>query len=140
MQEYPSQYGIVFGCERTGLENKDIARCHGIIEIPCNPDFSSLNLAQAVNVIAYQVFMTLKPKELENNARILAPADQMHALQKRLEEELEQRSFFRTPEMKPKLVDNIRMLLNRTQMDAQEVQIMHGIISALIGNKDSDSG
>ncbi len=126
--------GFVFGRERTGLENDQVALCHAIIEIPTNPGFSSLNLAQAVLVIGYEWLLsqgqTANPKQHEP-----APHGQSMELFERLESELEDRGFFRSEGLKPTMINNIRSALTRAQMTDQEVRTFHGIISALIGNK-----
>lgn len=130
----------LFGCERTGLENDDIALAHAIITIPVNPDFSSLNLGQGVLLCAYEWFQA----SLESDPRIVRRIEDedhpaAHAdwenLMVRLETELADGGFFRTPEIRPTMVRNIRNMLSRGQMTSQEVQTFHGIIAALMGRK-----
>lgn len=130
----------MFGCERTGLENDDIALAHAIITIPVNPDFSSLNLGQGVLLCAYEWFQA----SLESDPRIVRRIEEedkpaAHAewanLMIRLENELAEGGFFRTPEIRPTMIRNIRNMLSRGQMTSQEVQTFHGIIAALQGKK-----
>jgi len=131
--------GFVFGRERTGLENVHIALCHKIIQIPTNPDFSSLNLAQAVLLIGYE-WIKRDAAAVSAAAPDYEPAEhgQMMGMLERLEAELEERRFFRSEELKPTVVNNIRSGLLRAKMSDQEVRTFHGMISALIGKKMLD--
>ena len=129
---------VLFGPERTGLENDDIALANAIIQIPLNPDFSSLNLGQAVLLVAYEYCQTgfkAQQSKSEEAPIDLATQEQINGLVDRLSEELEHHNFFRTPEMKPAVIRNLHNLFSRTDMTDQEVRTFHGIISALIGNK-----
>lgn len=162
-QEDEQKIAFVFGPERTGLENDEVALCHALIHIPTNPDFASLNLAQSVLLIAYQLFsssplvitnasheakesQTIKRGDSSSytprNDRVILPTPAPHAeldnMLGRLEDELEQRRFFRTPDLQANIMRNIRNLFMRTNMTEQELRTFHGIISALIGNKMSD--
>lgn len=128
--------GIVFGAERMGLINDDIALCHAIATIPCNPAFSSFNLAQAVLLMAYEWMA----QNDQTPGRVLDAGDSFPATQdkceeflSRLESELEQRGFFRTEEIRPAMKRNIRNLFIRAGITDQEVRTLHGIISSLIG-------
>lgn len=129
---------ILFGGERSGLSNDDVALAHHIISIPVNPDFSSINLGQSVLLVAYEIFQAAN----DSKAQFIplgdtAPAthDELHDLMNRLESELEIHKFFRSPDMKPTMMRNIRNLFSRGEMTAQEVSTFHGILTALIGKK-----
>lgn len=126
----------LFGCERTGLENDDIAQAHAIITIPVNPDFSSLNLAQGVLLCAYEWFQAQPhlpmPVDPEN---LPAPQEDFDNLIKRLEQNLADTGFFRTPEMQPTVMINIRNMLIRGQMTSQEINTFHGIIKILMDGR-----
>ena len=127
------QAGILFGAERSGLENEDIAMASHIITIPLNPDFTSLNLAQAVLLVAYEWCMA---GQEQNSAFItgktdIAPHAEVTLLVDRLIDQLEDKGFFRTEELKPTLQRNIINLFTRTRMTSQECQTFHGVISAL---------
>ncbi len=127
----------IFGAERAGLTNEELSYCHGLITIPTNPDFSSLNLAQSVLLIAHEWSKTeaaiQEGTQLAEDRR--ATQSDMNNLLNRLEEELEQRSFFRSQELKPGVKNTIRNLFLRADMYEQETRTMHGVISALIGKK-----
>ncbi len=127
---------ILFGCERTGLENDDVARADAILNIPLNPDFSSLNLAQAVLLVTYQWFsqIDLEQTDLDMPSRKKeerATKEQFTFLLSRLENELDKSGFFKTPELKPKVLSNIQTMLGNANLSAQEIQTFHGIIGAL---------
>lgn len=135
----------LFGGERAGLSNEDVALSHAIITIPVNPDFSSLNLAQGVLLCAYEWFQIHATKglprtsttELGANSRIELPAphSDLNNLYNRLEEELRIGGFFRTQEMQPTVMRNLKNMLSRAQMTAQEINTFHGMITTLVGRK-----
>ena len=127
---------VLFGRERSGLSNEEIALAHDHISIPLNPDFSSLNLGQAALLVAYEFHMATceTPGEyLPTGKSFPAPAKDFDEMTTRLEAELQERRFFKTPEMKEQMMRNIRNFLNRGTPTDQEVKTFHGLISALIG-------
>lgn len=131
---------ILFGAERAGLANDDVALASGIITIPLNPDFTSLNLAQCVLLVAYEWYQAQdNTAEFQPHAPedALAAAKDLNDMLDRLESELENNHFFRTEGHKPIMKRNIRNMLSRAEMTDQELRTMHGIISALIGNKSA---
>lgn len=130
---------ILFGCERTGLENGDVAKADAVLNIPLNPDFSSLNLAQAVLLVTYQWFsqIDLEQTDLDMPDRdkdTPATKEQFTFLLSRLENELDKSGFFKTPELKPKVLSNIQTMLGNANLSEQEIQTFHGIIGALTKN------
>ncbi len=129
---------ILFGGERAGLTNDDIALAHNIISIPVNPDFSSINLGQSVLLVAYELFQTTNdttPENLPVGDSAPVSHKELNEMIERLETELEDRKFFRNPDMRPSLIRNIRNSLTRANLTEQETRTFQGIISALIGNK-----
>ncbi|MAE50644.1 MAG: rRNA methyltransferase [Micavibrio sp.] len=130
--------GLVFGGERAGLGNDDIARCHGIITIPTNPDFSSLNLGQSVLLVCWEWFRALdNTNDIQRPLGDSFPAtqDKMDEFFVRLEHELEKGNFFKARDLKPTMLRNIRTMLTRAGFSDQELRTLHGIVSALIGKK-----
>lgn len=138
----------LFGAERAGLSNEDVALAHTIITIPVNPDFSSLNLAQGVLLCAYEWFQTghiageHTPAPLQPGGRVMgeppelpAPHEELNNLYNRLETELRAGHFFRTQEMQPTVMRNLKNMLGRAEMTSQEVNTFHGLITALTGKK-----
>ncbi len=134
----------LFGAERAGLDNEDVALSHAIITIPVNPDFSSLNLGQGVLLCAYEWYQLAAIKgiprtattELSKQAELPAAHDELNNLYNRLEEELRAGHFFRTQEMQPTVMRNLKNLLGRAEMTSQEVNTFHGLITALTGKKN----
>ena len=127
--------GVLFGAERTGLENHHVSLATHIIEIPLNDVYKSLNLAQAVLVVAYEWFQ-YGDKTAE---RIFATGDTEPATMAevdffvdKLMAELQGRDFFRAPELEPIVHRNIRNMFNRSTLTKQEVKTLHGIIKTLI--------
>lgn len=132
--------GILFGPERTGLENDDIALSTAILNIPLNPGFSSLNLAQAVLLVCHgwlsadNPFSLTRSPDDENTAP--ATKGEIENLMKQLEEQLEAGGFFRSAEQRPTILRNLRNFFFRATPTAQEVRTMHGVFSCLLGKKD----
>ncbi|HZH26837.1 MAG TPA: RNA methyltransferase [Azospirillaceae bacterium] len=130
--------GILFGPERTGLFNDDLALADTLITIPLNPDFSSLNLGQGVLVVGYEWWMTgnRTPDEyLHTGNSRPCTKDELLNLFEHLEAELDDCGFFSTPDKRPSMVRNIRNMLQRAHMTEQEVRTFHGIIAGLAGRK-----
>ena len=126
--------GVLFGPERAGLLNDDIALADTILEVPLNPAFSSLNLAQAVLLIGYEWFQAADEtpaSELVINATRPATKGELINFFGRLEKALDESGFLYPPEKTPIMVRNIRNLFQRADLTEQEVNTLHGIISAL---------
>lgn len=123
---------FLFGAEREGLTNDEISRAQTIVHIPVNDAFSSLNLAQAVMVLSYEWMQNQTPSK-ENAAPDLAQQSELENLFTRLENALEEGDFFRSPDMRPTMVRNIRAMLMRAEFTSQEARTMQGIITALTG-------
>lgn len=133
-----SKTALVFGPERTGLENDDLALCNGFITVPTNPDFASINLGQSVLLLAYEWMRSIDgtpDQELPTGNSAPASHQELEDFFTRLEKELEAGHFFRDEGLRPTMVRNIRSSLIRATPTEQEVRTWHGIISSLIGNK-----
>lgn len=121
---------LVFGNERAGLPNDIVEMCNVLINIPANPAYSSLNLAQAVQVIAYECAISLAPfgmrtAETESSGD-LATAEQVEAMYGHLEEALVAIEFL-DPANPRRLMSRLRRLFSRTGLEAEEVNILRGI-------------
>jgi len=130
--------GILFGAERSGLDNNDVALAGTVITIPLNPGFSSLNLAQAVLLVAYEwsINQNAAPNAaLNTGGSPLATQDSIVNFLTRLDDELQDHGFFRAPDMKPTVVRNLHTLFTRIPITDQEVKTLHGVISALTGKR-----
>ncbi len=135
---------LVFGRERNGLESHEIALADKIVTLPVNPAFSSLNLGQAVLVLAYEWFKLASEGELPfkmNPKSGPAPKEQLMAFFEGLEKELERVEFFRPPEKREVMTINLRNLIHRMSPNHQDVQTLHGIVRALVeGRKGPAEG
>ena len=126
--------GVLFGPERAGLVNDDVALADAAISVPLNPAFSSLNLAQSVLLIGYEWYQAGAEELPERLTRAgTAPAGKAELLNffERLEQALDETGFLRPAEKRPTMVRNIRNLFARAELTEQEVQTLHGIVSAL---------
>ena len=128
--------GILFGPERTGLVNDDIALADTVVTAPLNPAFSSLNLAQAVLIVGYEWFIA----KTEPAAEVLhtghsRPADKAELLRffDHFEEALVLSGFLRHPDKRPSMTRNLRNLFQRAQCTEQELRTLHGVITAFLG-------
>ena len=126
------QVAVVFGNERTGLENAELAHCHGMVRIPSVDDFSSLNLAQAVQVMAYEVRLALlaeaPPAAPAHPAALPADAVEREQFFTHLEQTLDDIDFHKGRTSTTVLL-RLRKLFQRTQMDMRELRILHGILA-----------
>jgi len=126
--------GILFGPERTGLFNDDIARASALIRIPTNPEFTSLNLAQAVLLIGYAWWSAGLSEEQDYVAlgeTVPATRQEFDGFFDRLVEGLEKGYFFRSPRLKPHTLRSLRTLFERARLSSQEVRTLQGVINAL---------
>ena len=131
---------ILFGAERAGLSNEEVAFAHHIMSVPLNPDFKSLNLSQSVLIFCYEFFQNIIRTfhEYESVLKIVegqepkAPQGDIDNLLKRLIEQLDQRGFFVTEAQKPTMILNLKNMFYRNHFTEQEVRTLHGIISTLI--------
>jgi tRNA/rRNA methyltransferase len=125
--------GLLFGGERAGLETQDIALCQAVVTLPIDPRFRSLNLAQAVIILAYEWRMTQEtgaPK-IFRDAPPPAQAAAMLGLYEHFERELDEAGFFHPPEKKPSMQQNLRSALGRARFSEQEVRTFRGVVTAL---------
>ena len=125
---------LMFGRERNGLENNEIALADRILTLPVNPGFASLNLAQAVVIVAYEWFKLATGGQLpfrmpEKSAP--APKEQLFAFFESLERELEKVEFFRPPDKRDTMQINLRNIFTRMQATQQDIQTLHGVITAI---------
>ena len=127
------QVALVFGNERTGLENEELARCHAMVRIPSVDDFSSLNLSQAVQVMAYELRMAMLgeaplPAPPPVHDELPADAAQMERFYDHLAQTLDDIEFHkgRAPTT---IMLRLRKLFQRAQTDERELRMLHGILA-----------
>lgn len=125
---------ILFGPERSGLETEDVALANAIVTVPINPEFGSLNLAQAVILLAYEWSKQSKlaqppAKEME----IPAPHGELDGLIGQLDAELVAKGYFHPPSRTQATRNTIRTIFTKTGWSSREVKAVRGIIRALVG-------
>ena len=127
--------GILFGRERFGLFNEEIARADEIVTFPVNPAFASLNIAQAVLLMAYEWMKS--GLETETQTAFASPhnvpAEKQHlqSFLGHLEEALSARGYFRPAAKKPKMVDNLTAVLTRPGFSEAEIKVLRGVLASL---------
>jgi tRNA/rRNA methyltransferase len=129
----PERSAILFGAERSGLETDEVALANAIVTVPINPEFGSLNLAQAVILLAYEwsrrTDLAVPPaKELEAPA----PHEELDGLIKHLDEELVRKGYFHPPSRTQATRNTIRTIFTKTGWSSREVKAVRGIIRALV--------
>ena len=130
----PARSAILFGPERSGLETEDVALANAIVTVPINPEFGSLNLAQAVILLAYEWsrrsdLAQPTAKDLEP----LAPHSELDGLIAQLDEELVAKGYFHPPSRNQATRNTIRTIFTKTGWSSREVKAVRGIIRALVG-------
>ena len=126
--------GVLFGPERTGLENDDLVYADAIVNIPLNPRHCSLNLAQAVLLTGYELFRlsdTTRDRVLSMPKTEPANKQETEHLFDHLERELEAAGYFKSPEKKPRMMRNLRNIFTRAELTSQDVRTLHGMIADL---------
>ena len=125
---------LLFGRERIGLENHEVALADAIVTLPVNPAFASLNLAQAVAVVGYEWFKCVSAGELPFTMPEKSPPaakQQFDAFFADLERELEKVEFYRPEEKRGTMSINLRNIFTRMQPTQQDVRTLHGVITAI---------
>src|SRR5690349_9089104 len=128
----PERSAILFGAERSGLETEEVALANAIVTVPINPDFGSLNLAQAVILLAYEwsrrsALAQPPAKELESPA----PHGEIEGLIGQLNEELDVKGYFHPPSRTQATKNTLRTIFTKTGWSSREVKAVRGIIRAL---------
>ena len=127
--------GIMFGRERFGLYNEEVALADEIVTFPINPEYASLNIAQAVLLMSYEWMKAGLASETDTAfaGPDVTPAEKRHVqgLLDHLEAALEARGYFRPAAKKPKMVDNMRAVLTRPGFAEAEIKVLRGIVSSL---------
>jgi len=124
---------LVFGREHSGLTNDELGRCHYLVNIPTNPEYSSLNLAAAVQVLGYELRMATLDVQteaiLDENAGQLASADDMERFYVHLQQTLEITGFL-DPKNPRIMMQRLRRLFNRARPSEVEMNILRGILTS----------
>ena len=126
--------GILFGPERAGLDNDDMAQADALIRYPLNPGFMSLNLAQAVMIMAYEWWTAAEqtvPRRLMTNETRVATKGELENFLVHLVDQLDACGFLRNQPKRPGMVRNIRHLFERGEVTQQELRTLHGVVTEL---------
>lgn len=127
---------VLFGAERIGLTNEDLAHCHCLLRIPANPEYESLNLAMAVQIVCYEILLArggaLTPGARESP---LASATEMQRFYAHLEEVMQEVEFTDRTQAGVHLMGRLRRLFNRAELDENEVNILRGLLTAIQGKR-----
>ncbi len=140
-QSGQGKVALVFGREHSGLTNEELERCHHLLHIPANPEYSSLNIAAAVQVMTYELHMAHREAQgssikVENDYP-RATSEELEGLYTHFEQALEAIGFF-NPENPRQLMRRLRRLFNRAQLDKMELNILRGILAAAESPKKSN--
>jgi TrmH family RNA methyltransferase len=128
---------LLFGSERYGLGTDDLQYCNVLVRIPANPEYCSLNLAMSVQLLTYEIFMAREQPHSRTQLELpLAPAGDVEHFYKHLNEVLNEIDF---ADRTGHLMERLRRLFNRAQMDRNELNIMRGILSAVQGRRGQAS-
>ena len=130
LRESGARAGILFGPERSGLDNDEAGLAASIIEAPLNPAFPSLNLAQAVFLVAWEWRMA-GPPTVPPPASERASAEAFEGFWRHLDGALEAAGYYREPKLKPTVQRNLRAVFARAGLTDQEVRTLRGVVARL---------
>jgi tRNA/rRNA methyltransferase len=132
---HDKKVGFMFGCERTGLENEDIALANKIIEVPLNPEHASLNLAQAVLIVGYEYYKTTisqEPSRFVTNGGNIAPKEKVLRFLDMLNAEIKKSPRLKDEDHIRSLILNIDNIFTRAELTEQEVNSLYGVVNILL--------
>ena len=132
--ERGQKVGIMFGPERSGLANEDIAHANALISVPVNPAFASLNLAQCVLLVAYEWRRQtgdVPAQVMEMAGTDFATGLEVQKLGERMEEALDSRGFFWPKDKADSMVLTLRNMMTRLDLTQADVRVFHGILKSL---------
>jgi TrmH family RNA methyltransferase len=128
---------LLFGSERYGLSGDDLRYCNVLVRIPANPEYCSLNLAMSVQLLAYELFMAREQPRSHTQLELpLAPSGDLEHFYAHLLEVLKEIDF---DDRTGHLMDRLRRLFNRAQLDRNELNILRGILSAVQGRRGQNT-
>lgn len=127
--------GVLFGPERTGLSNDDLIFADAVLSVPLNPDFTSLNLAQAVLLVGYEWFQAGAPAPPRGGSAgsRRATKGELDGLVGHLVEELDATGFFRTADRRGSMVRTLKLIVQRAGLHEADVHLLRGVVKALAG-------
>jgi len=132
---------VLFGPERAGLENEDLAQANALISVPVNPQFASLNLAQCVLLVAYEwrrASTDFKAQRMEMVKTDWATGQEVEILAQHYEELLDQAGFFFPEQKATRMKINLRNMWSRLPLTRVDIQMFHGMVRQIIRSKDRE--
>ncbi len=139
IREPQQNVAIVFGRENSGLKNHELDLCHFLLRIPCNSQYSSLNIAAAVQVVCYELFVAAglqqSSKVGDKADNLGATAEQMELFYDHFHQALLDIGFILNPDKSKSIMRRLRRIYNRIQLDTKEVDMLRGILRMAQGNK-----
>lgn len=127
---------LIFGREHAGLTNQELDHCHYLVQVPTQPNFTSLNIAAAVQILAYEIFIQ-QSNACEKESHCPASAEKMLGFYQHLEQTLVEIGFLEAKKPK-RLTRRLRRLFNRAQPSDVEINILRGMLTA-IRQQEEDS-
>ena len=122
---------VVFGTENSGLTNEELDLCSILMTIPGNPKYFSLNVASAIQVFAYQNFISTIDGKFDNTPKDIASFEDLNSFYKHLEQVLEHINYFDSKKPKSLLMRRMRRLFGRSEPEKEEVAILRGILNKI---------
>ncbi len=142
INEPKQKVAILFGRENSGLKNHELDLCHYLLRIPCNSEYSSLNIAAAVQVVCYELFVASGEQESiaigDKGDSPLATAAQMESFYTHLYQALNDIGFMH-PDKSKSIMRRLRRIYNRIQLDTKELDILRGILRMSQDNQSKDN-
>ena len=127
-----SPAAVLFGAERTGLTNEGLEAAHALIRIPANTEYLSLNLAMAVQLVAYELFRAAaEPEVADPRSAPLATPEEMERLYTHLAQVMEEVDFRDRTQSGTNLMARIRRIFQRAELDQNEMNILRGLLTAV---------
>ncbi len=135
-----AKVALVFGRENSGITNDELALCHSLVHIPTNPEYSSLNLASAVQLLSYECRVAsqsfaLEQESPEKSEAEVVTVDAMESYYQHLETAMVETGFL-DPEKPKHLMTRLRRLYGRTEISPSELNILRGMLVALLRSKE----
>ena len=125
------EVAVVFGTENSGLTNEELDLCSILMTIPGNPKYFSLNVASAIQVFAYQNFVSSIDGKFDNSPKDLANFDDLNSFYKHLEQVLEHIDYFDSKKPKSLLMRRLRRLFGKSVLEKEEIAILRGILNKI---------
>lgn len=122
---------ILFGREHSGLTNEELEHCHFLLHVPSNPAFSSLNVASAVQIVAYELYLAGGKPTHDAVAPLLASAEEMESFFHQLESTLWDVGFLHERKSSPSIMRRLRRIFGRSCIEEREIHLLRGILTTI---------